>query len=142
MSSAPPLLRLIERRKVRPRKAPTIRPKEVVLHTAVAKALRELCRNDWQWCHIPSGEKRDVKTACKLKQMGTKPGWPDFVLIPPTRQLHCLELKRQGEKLSEDQEFFRIWCVRHGVPHVVAYSLDEVLVALDAWQCLRIKIAG
>src|ERR1700738_2869094 len=22
------------------------------------------------------------------------------------------------------------------------YSLDEVLVALDAWQCLRIKIAG
>jgi len=61
--------------------------------------------------------------------------------VPPVGQLHCLELKRKGEALSEEQDNFRIWCFRSGVPHVVAYSLDEVLIAFDAWGCLSIKIA-
>jgi VRR-NUC domain len=74
--------------------------------------------------------------------MGLKRGWPDFVLIPPTGQLHCLELKRLGEKLSEDQIAFQTWCIRHGVPHSVCRTIDEVLAGLDHWQCLRIKIAG
>ncbi len=42
--------------------------------------------------HVPAGEIRNKRTAAKLN--GTKPGWPDFILTPPTGQLHCLELKR------------------------------------------------
>jgi hypothetical protein len=38
--------------------------------------------------------------------MGAKAGWPDFILVPPTRQLHCLELKRLGEALSEPARGF------------------------------------
>jgi hypothetical protein len=78
--------------------------------------------------------------ASKSKQMGVRRGWPDFVLVPPTGQLHCLELKRTGEKLSPDQEAFRLWCVCNGVPHAVAFSIDEVLATLDRWGCLTIKI--
>lgn len=71
--------------------------------------------------HVPAGEIRNKRTAAKLK--GTKPGWPDFILTPPTGQLHCLELKRRG-----------------GVPHAVCRTLDEALAALDAWHFLTIKI--
>ncbi len=142
MSAIPPLLMICEGRKPRARKAPAIRPKEILLHMSVAKILREHCLPEWQWCHIPNGELRDKRTAGKLKQMGAKPGWPDFVLIPPAGQLHSLELKRIGETLSDAQEDFRGWCIRHGVPYCVAWTIDEALAALDAWGCLRIKIGG
>lgn len=141
MTATPPLIMIAQGRKPRLRKAPRARPKELVLHMAVAKVLRDHARPEWQWCHIPAGEVRDIRTATKLRQMGTKPGWPDFVLIPPTGQVHCLELKRQGEGLSDAQEDFRLWYVHHGVPHVVAFTLDQALVAFDHWGCLTIKIA-
>jgi len=129
-------------KRARPRKAPVARPKEIELHMSVAKLLREHCLETWQWTHIASGELRDMRTAVKLKRMGTKAGWPDIVLVPPTGQLHCLELKCQGESLSEPQEQFQLWSIRHGIPHSVAYSLDEALAALDHWGCLRIRIGG
>ncbi len=138
--TVPPLLALAQGRKVRPRKAPAIRPKEITLHMSVAKLLREHVRPDWQWTHIGHGEARDIRTATKLKQMGVRRGWPDFALIPPTGQICCLELKRIGEKLSDSQYDFRTWCIHHGVPHVVAYTLDDALAALDQWGCLNIRI--
>ena len=138
----PPLLARMEGKRSRPRKAPVDRPKEIQLHMSVAKVLRDHARPDWQWCHIASGELRDKRTAGKLKNMGMKAGWPDFVLIPPTGQLHCLELKRLGEDLSEPQQDFQTWCIRHGVPHSVVFTFDQALAVLDAWRCLRIKIGG
>jgi hypothetical protein len=142
MTAMPPLLLLAEGRKPRPRKAPRVRPLEIVLHMAVAKLLREHCRPEWQWFHPGTGELRDLKTAVKLKQMGLKPGLPDIALISPSGLFHGIELKREGELLSEDQENFRVWCTRRGVPFAVAYSFDEALIALDAWNVLRIKTGG
>jgi hypothetical protein len=138
----PPLLMIAEGRKPRLRKAPVSRPKEIRLHMSVADLLRKHARADWVWTHIPAGEVRDLRTAAKLKHMGTKAGWPDFVLIPPRGQLHCLELKREGETLSEAQEEFRFWCIRNGVPYAVAYTMDEARIALDAWGCVPLKIGG
>jgi hypothetical protein len=74
MTATPPLLLLAEGRKPRARKAPVPRPKEIALHMAVAKILREHCLPEWQWFHPGSGELRDLKTAVKLKRMGLKPG--------------------------------------------------------------------
>jgi hypothetical protein len=34
--------------------------------------------------HFPTGEKRDASTGAKLKRMGTKPGWPDLILVSPS----------------------------------------------------------
>jgi hypothetical protein len=140
--TVPPLLMLAEGRKPRLRKAPLARPKEIALHMRVAALLRDHARPDWQWTHIANGEVRDPRAAGKLKQMGLQPGWPDFVLVPPVGQLHCLELKRLGESLSDAQDDFRFWCIRHGVPHVTAYSMGDVLVAFDVWDCLSIAVAG
>ncbi|WP_175492526.1 VRR-NUC domain-containing protein [Methylocapsa palsarum] len=107
---------------------------------SVAKVLRDHARPEWRWSHIPSGEIRDKRTAGKLKQMGVKAGWPDFVLIAPDSRFHAIELKRAGERLSESQDEFRLWCVRHGIPHVVAFSLDDVLTSFEVWDCLTIRI--
>ena len=142
MKATLPLLMLAEGRKPRARKGPRVRPLESVLHCAVANTLRDHALPEWQWTHVPSGELRNMRTAVKLKRMGVRRGWPDFILLPPTGRLHCLELKRQGAPLTEEQEAFQLWSIRFGVPHSVAFTLDEALAALDAWGALRIRIGG
>jgi hypothetical protein len=126
-----------------------------VLHFGVAKLLRDHCLPEWEWAHYPSGEHRgvcvgtdyagkkiymkDIRTVTKLKQMGTKPHWPDFIFIAPDNTFHCLELKRAGEKLDDGQEEFRERCVRRGTPHVVARTMEEVLLTFEVWGCLRVR---
>jgi VRR-NUC domain len=140
MRATIPFLSLAMGRKPRARKVPP--PKEIVLQTTVAKVLREHCLPSWQWTHIASGELRDIRTAMKLKRMGLRPGWPDFVLVPPTGQMHCLELKRMGEKLTDEQEAFQTWCIANAVPHAVAFTFDHALAVLDSWGCLRLRFTG
>jgi hypothetical protein len=142
MTALPPLLMIADGRKPRLRKAVVPRPLELQLHMAVADVLRRYAKPDWRWSHFPSGEHRDVRTAAKLKAMGVQRGWPDFVLLDPSGRLHALELKRQGETLSDDQEAFQEWAIARGVPHSVVRSVDEALAVLDAWGALRIKISG
>jgi hypothetical protein len=117
MRAIPPLLLLAEGRKPRTRKAPLASPEEITLHMSVAKLLRDHGRPDWRWTHIPSGEVRDMRTAAKLKQMGTKRGWPDFLLVSPDGAIRCLELKRIGGKLTDDQADFQTWCIAQAVPY-------------------------
>jgi hypothetical protein len=140
MMTLPPLLALAAG--VRRRKPSAPRPKEIALHMAVADILRRFSRPDWRWSHFPAGEHRDVKTAAKLKAMGVQRGWPDFVLFDPSGRLHALELKREGESLTEDQEDFQTWCIARGVPHSVSRSMDAALTVLGDWGALRIKIGG
>ena len=140
--TTPPLLLLAAGRRPRPRKSLIVRPKGIAIHKAVAKLLRDHARPEWHWTHVPNGELRDTRTAAKLKQMGVRRGWPDFVLVSPTGLLHCLELKRFGETLSEDQQAFQSWCIIHGLPHSVARSFDDALAVLDHWGALRIKITA
>jgi hypothetical protein len=139
-AAVPPLVALMEGR-ARPRKAPVVHPREIVLHVAVAKLLRDHARPEWRWSHFPAGEARDLRTGARLKAMGLKRGWPDFLLIAPNGLTHCLELKRLGESLSDDQREFEAWCAASGVPHVVAYTLDDVLSALGGWGALKVNIA-
>ena len=142
MTALPPLLARMQGTKTRASKAPLARPKEIVLHMAVAKVLRDHALPSWQWCHIPSGEARDIRTTAKLKQMGVRRGWPDFLLVAPAGAIRCLELKRQGETLSDSQEAFQLWAIRKAVPYSVAETFDQALAILDSWGCLRIKIGG
>ena len=121
--------------------ARTAAPKEQVLHFGVAKLLRDHCLPEWRWTHFPAGEKRDMRTATKLKQMGLNRGWPDFLLFSPIydRQIHALELKRIGETLNEDQADWRQWALAHGVKYEVAWTMEHVLLAFERWGCLRVK---
>jgi len=129
----PPLLMIAEGRKPRPRKAPISRPREIELHRRTAATLRKLARPDWQWWHTPNGERRDGRTAAKLKAMGVRPGVPDFMLIGPDGAARLLELKREGEALSDAQLGFKLWAIRHGVAYVVAENFSHVMTALQTW---------
>ncbi|MGO9006617.1 MAG: VRR-NUC domain-containing protein [Beijerinckiaceae bacterium] len=140
--TAPPLLQLIDGRKVRPRKAPKVKPKELSLHIAIVATLRRYAKPDWLFWHTANGEWRDIRTAAKLKAMGVRPGVPDLLLLRPDGVIHCLEFKRAGEYISEDQENFRLHCLAHGIPFVVVSTIDETLYALDKWGVLAIKLAG
>lgn len=147
MKSAPPLLTIMDGGRARPRKVPRLRPREVTLHFAVADVLRRHCLTSWRWSHFPAGEARDVRTGAKLKRMGLAKGWPDFILIRPARgacrgQLYCLELKRLGEDLSDDQEAFSAWCHGNSVPFAVVRTIDEALAVLTDWRCLRVRVGG
>ncbi len=135
----PPLLAAMSGAKPRARRAHIPAPKEAVLHFGVAKLLRDHCLPTWRWTHIGHGEKRDIRTATKLMQLGQQKGWPDFLFISPDGRVHCLELKRLGSDLSFDQEKFQIWCVSHGVPYIVCRTMEQVLFAFEHWGCLRIQ---
>ena len=104
--------------------------------------MRDHARPEWRWSHFPAGERRDAKTGARVKAMGLQRGWPDFLLIAPNGLAHFLELKRPGESLSEDQKAFATWCTANNVPHVVVYTIEEALAALDRWGALRLNIVG
>jgi hypothetical protein len=119
-----------------------IRPKELSLHMVVAKLLRDHCLDSWRWTHIPSGEHRDIRTASKLKQMGTQKGWPDFLLIDPFGYACCLELKREKQKLTAEQKAFSLWCGSHAVRFGIAHTIDDALRFLGRLNCLRINTSN
>lgn len=115
-------------------------PKEFSVHVMVADILRHWAASGWRWTHFPSGELRHWTTANRLKRMGTQPGWPDFILLAPGRGAHFLEMKRQGEQLSDVQLAFADYCNNSGYPHAVVFSFNEALAVLQHWRAVRINI--
>lgn len=111
-------------------------PLEFVSHIAVADHLRAACKPRWLWSHFPAGEHRNAATGARLKRMGLKRGWSDFVLISPFALVHWLEMKRGKAPLTEDQEAFRDACREIGVPWALARSVDEALAQLVDWGAL------
>lgn len=140
--TTPPLLKIAEGRRARPRKAPAQSQSELRLHIDAAEVLRRFCRPDWVWFHVPNGEVRDRRAAAKLKAMGVRPGVADLLLIGPDGALRCLEFKAHGGRLSDHQETFRSFCIARGVPFVVAFTIDEALVAFKTWGCLTHRIGA
>lgn len=111
-------------------------PLEFLSHIAVADHLRAACRPRWLWSHFPAGEHRHVATGARLKRMGLKRGWSDFILISPEAVVHWLEMKRGKAALSEEQEAFRNACWAIGVPWALARSVDEAVAQLVDWGAL------
>lgn len=139
MSSPGPLLVLAAGGKARPRRQRIPAPRESRLHTDVAKLLHDHALPDWEWRHI-SSKAKDAREGAILKRMGVNPGWPDFILVSPHGSVRFIELKRVGEVPSDAQKEFRLRCVKRGIPHVIARTIDQVLKVLDEWDVLRIKL--
>lgn len=129
---------LFTRRVRRPPPAP-----EFHLQCLVADILKRWHSPGWRYEHIPLGEFRKKKTAARLKRMGVVAGWPDFILLSPDGgRVHFLELKRRGEKLSEDQAEFFDWCVKHHVRIAVADNFKLALEILKTWGAVRVEISA
>jgi hypothetical protein len=126
---------LFTRRVRRPPPAP-----EFHLQILVADVLRRWLSPGWRFSHFPAGELRNKVTAARLQRMGLNRGWADLVLLSPGAIAHFLELKRRGEKLSEDQEDFANFCLAHGYPFEWTDNFDVALAILKRWGAVRSAI--
>jgi hypothetical protein len=87
--------------------------------------------------HTPNGEKRDRRTAEKLKRMGVLPGVADWLMFPDGVKV-AIEFKKPGELdgQSADQiRFERAW-KRLGGTYLVVDNLDD-FKALCTGYCFR-----
>jgi hypothetical protein len=97
----------------------------------------------WKYTHIASGEKRDIVTAMRLKRMGVKRGWPDFIFVERARkQVFFLELKRKGEWLSEDQERISAHLMQSGCGYLCTDSFKDAVNALKMMGVLRAEVSA
>lgn len=108
---------------------------ETQIQNAFMKAWKEVAPDDVQVFHVPNGEKRSTKTAGKLKRMGVQAGVPDIAVTLPDGRSAYIEFKRPGEKIKrgDDQDKFRIWCARHGVPWAVCHNEANAIGVLWGW---------
>jgi hypothetical protein len=119
------------------------RQDEYQLTCAVAEYLDRALPETARFTHIPNGEKRDARTGAKLKRMGVRKGWPDFVVIyspgyekygagfPLPPQSVFIELKA-GTSLSPSQREFYDWCHKIAQPYYICKSIEGVHDALRA----------
>ena len=114
--------------------------RELSHHIAVADVLRRFARDDVIWFHPANGERRDKRTAAKLRAMGVQPGAPDFVIVIAGK-IHLLEMKRPGgAKPSAAQNAFMDRAISAGCVTAVAYGIDAALDKLNAWGALRVRV--
>lgn len=79
---------------------------------------------------VPNGEKRDKVTGAILKGQGVRAGFPDMIVILPSRVLFW-ELKSPVGRLRVDQELWRQAIERQGHSWSLIRSLS------DAEACLK-----
>jgi hypothetical protein len=115
-------------------------PLEFASHVIVADMLRRWCNPRWMWTHLPMGEKRHIRTAVRLKRMGVRPGWPDFLFAGPDAQLVWLELKRKGNKASADQQSVIEHLIDCGFEFLITDNVDEAVAFLKRLGILRATI--
>jgi len=109
---------------------------ELQIHRAVVELLNRAARPGVAWTHMPAGELRDPAVAGKLAGMGTKPGWPDLLLIKGGR-LYGLELKRVDGRVSPAQVRAHGNLLLAGAVVAVARGLDEAIAKLKEWEMIR-----
>ena len=140
------------------RKRPGRGSKEFNLHVMVADVLNRWGTPEWEWTHLPFGEHRSAITGARLKRMGTKRGWPDFILLPPMQIVPnmldtkrkvslyprpCfLELKRKGGKLTDEQEALALWMQANGYEYAVADNFNDAIAILKDWGAVRASVSA
>jgi hypothetical protein len=87
------------------------------------------------WCHYPSGGWRSPIEARIFKSLGVVAGVPDLLIVR-CGQLHALELKVQGGRLTDTQSATHEDMKRAGVIVATAYGIDAALEQLTMWGLL------
>ena len=130
-------------------------PEEFPVHCMIADTLKRWVAPGWVWTHPPNGGERAKRQnphtgrwyspdGQRLARMGTRPGVSDFLLIgPPSGRLHALELKRHGEKPSEEQYQFLADIEAAGGAAAWVDTYDGAVIQLKAWGALptTVKVA-
>ena len=121
---------------------------EFKLHVMVADVLDRWGTKGWRHTHLPFGEyrgdpERAKITGARLKRMGTKKGWPDFILCSPyPPEVHFLELKRKGAQLTDEQDDLAAWFDTNGYTYAVADTFKDAIDILKAWGAVRATVSA
>lgn len=94
----------------------------------------------WKYTHLPFGEHRGhtvnrkgqrySPTGARLKRLGTKKGWPDYVFVGPGKSF-WLEMKRgRLGKVSDEQVGIAEHLLACGFDYLRASSYGEAIAAL------------
>ena len=126
-------MKLAVRTKQQPGLPPTT---ELQIQHAVVDLLTRAARPGVAWTHMPSGELRHPAVAGKLVGMGTKPGWPDLLLVREGR-FYGLELKTSTGRISPVQARAHAELEHAGATIAVAHGLDAAISILREWGMLR-----
>jgi hypothetical protein len=115
-------------------------PLEITMHVALERLLCLSLNPEWLYTHIPSGEYRDKVTAARLKAMGLKAGWPDFIFMGPGK-VFFLELKRKGGKPSEAQKEVAAGLKARGCLYHLSDTLDDAIATLNEMGIINARVS-
>lgn len=89
--------------------------------------------------HTPNEGKRSIQEGRKLKEMGLSPGFPDISILEPKGKFHgfYIEMKRKGNKLSEEQTTWLNELRARGYATALCYSADEAISKIQKYMKLR-----
>jgi hypothetical protein len=114
---------------------------ELQLHLAVVRLL-EITYADTRcdWTHFPAGEVRNAKTGAKLKRMGLKAGWGDFIFVLPGGIHAELEIKVEQGRVTPSQVAHGRHICALGAKYEVAYSVLGAMQILKSWGVIPADI--
>jgi hypothetical protein len=82
-------------------------------------------------------ELRTAATAGKLARMGTRRGYPDFMIFHADGRVDFLEVKRPGGKLTSDEAHIAARMIRAGHRFTVVDSFKAAVSVLVTWGVVR-----
>ncbi len=109
---------------------------EQAIHKAVVSHLNARSEPRVFFWHTPNEGKRGFVNAAALKAMGMTAGVPDLIILK-AGNLHALELKAPGGRLTPSQRLVMERMEQCGAQTAVAHSVDEALVTLEFWGILK-----
>ena len=111
---------------------------ETQLHNAVTEYLDLALPESAAWTTVAHGLRLTIGQAMKAKRAGTKPGWPDIIILFGSRA-HFIELKRPRAKgarkgrTSSDQDVAHEAIRKAGSTVALCHSISQVEGTLRAW---------
>lgn len=102
---------------------------EAALQQHCVKLLNSYARPEIEWHAVPNGERRDKKTAQRLKSSGVQAGVADLMFLIDGKNI-ALELKTEIGRMSGEQKKFQERFERAGGRYCCAYGLNEAIAAL------------
>jgi hypothetical protein len=114
---------------------------EQQIHQAVVAHLNMRAEPRVFFWHTPNEGKRGWVNAAALKAMGMTAGVPDLLILK-AGQLHALELKAPGGRLTPSQRGVIQRMIDCGAQAAVAHSIDEALVTLEFWGILKRSVSN
>jgi hypothetical protein len=89
--------------------------------------------------HVPNGSQLAGNAVSRARQVnalkldGMRPGFPDLICLASGGRTGLMEVKREGEKLSEAQTHWAGALEHLGHNHAVVRSIDDAQAALKRW---------